>query len=63
LKKRAYYFSIVWLLFTGVLRFLLKGLSHEIETGLKLCCWIDCPRRRAAGGFWYCKMFLWLFIC
>ncbi len=19
----------------------LKGLSHEIETGYKLCCWID----------------------
>jgi hypothetical protein len=39
--------------FIGIfpLNLILKGLPHEIGTGLKICCWIDCPRRGAAGGF------------
>ncbi len=32
---------------------LLKGLSHEIETGQKLCCWIDLSQERSR--WWFLK--------
>jgi hypothetical protein len=34
--------------------FHLKGLSHEIETGYKLCCWIDLSLERSR--WWLLKL-------